>query len=177
MPHDGPTVGRPQVITLLPSPTVRVIVCGDADGGDAGVALAAAATLLPTLSADLGSRLEIRRRTTLRVDDLADLRLDERCLIIDAVCGIEPGEVIVAPFDASTSWPIAAPRSAHELPLELILSLAAIIRGQPVEGAFVGLGGHRWGYGTPLSRSARAAMPAYRAAIARELAHLAGVEG
>ncbi|MGK2851172.1 MAG: hypothetical protein ACSLFN_09725 [Candidatus Limnocylindrales bacterium] len=165
------------MITLLHSPTVRVVVCGDADGGDAGVALAAAATLLPTLSADLGSRLEIRRRTTLRVDDLADLRLDERCLIIDAVCGIEPGEIMVVPFDASASWPIAAPRSAHELPLELILSLAAIIRGQSVEGAFVGLGGHRWGYGTPLSRSARAAMPAYRAAIARELSHLAGVDG
>lgn len=163
-------------MTLLPSPTVRVVVCGDADGGDAGVALAAAATLLPTLSADLGSRLEIRRRTALRVDDLADLRLDERCLIIDAVCGVPPGEVIVVPFDGSVAWPDAVPRSAHELPIELVLSLAAIIRGQPVEGVFVGLGGHRWGYGTPLSRSARAAMPAYRAAIARELAHLTGVE-
>lgn len=173
----GQTVGRPREMTLLPSPTVRVVVCGDADGGDAGVALAAAATLLPTLSADLGSRLEIRRRTALRVDDLADLRLGERCLIIDAVCGIPPGEVIVMPFDGSRAWPDAAPRSAHELPIDLILSLATIIRGQPVEGCFVGLGGHRWGYGTPLSRSARAAMPAYRAAIARELALLAGVEG
>lgn len=162
-------------MTLLPSPTVRVVVCGDADGGDAGVALAAAATLLPTLSADLGSRLEIRRRNALRVDDLADLRLDERCLIIDAVCGVPPGEVVVVPFDGSATWPDAGPRSAHELPIELVLSLAAIIRGQSVEGAFVGLGGQRWGYGTPLSRAARAAMPAYRAAIARELAHLAGV--
>lgn len=172
----GPTVWHPQVISLLPSPTVRVVVCGDADGGDAGVALAAAATLLPTLPADLGSRLAIRRRTALRVDDLADLPLDERCLIIDAVDGVRPGSVIVVPFDGSQAWPDAAPRSAHELPIELVLSLAAIIRGQPVEGAFVGLGGHRWGYGTPLSRSARAAMPAYRAAIARELAHLAGIE-
>lgn len=162
-------------MTLLPSPTVRVIVCGDADGGDAGVALAAAATLLPTLSADLGARLEIRRRTALRVDDLADLPLHERCLILDAVNGVAPGSIVVVPFDGSVPWPDATPRSAHELPIELVLSLAEIIRGEPVAGAFVGLGGHRWGYGTPLSRSARAAMPAYRAAIARELATLAGV--
>lgn len=164
-------------MTLLPSPTVRVVVCGDADGGDAGVALAAAATLLPTLPAELSSRLEIRRRTALRVDDLGDLPLDERCLIIDAVSGVPPGAIVVVPFDGSAAWPDAAPRSAHELPIELVLSLAAIVRGQSVEGAFVGLGGRRWGYGTPLSRAARSAMPAYRAAIARELAHLAGIEG
>lgn len=167
----------PRVTTLLPSPTVRVVVCGDADGGDAGVALAAAATLLPTLSADLGSRLEIRRRMELRVDDLADLPLAERCLIIDAVSGGPPGEVVVIALDADMTWPDMAPRSAHELPIGLLLSIAAVIRGAPVEGVFVGLGGHRWGYGTPLSRLARAAMPAYRAAIATALADLAGVPG
>lgn len=163
-------------MSRLSNPTIRVVVCGDADGGDAGAALSAAATLLPTLSTELGSRLEIRRRGELRVDDLADLPLDERCVIIDAVTGIAPGEVLVVPLDPDADWPDGTPRSTHEMPIDVVLAIAAIIRGRPVQGVFVGLGGHRWGYGTPLSRSARAAMPAFRTAIAQELTRLAGAE-
>ena len=50
------------------------------------------------------------------------------------------------------------------------------MRDGPVEGTFVGLAGHGFGYGTPLSRVARAAMPAFREAIESELYDLALVE-
>lgn len=163
------------VLTMLPSPSVRIVICGNADGGDDGVALSAAATVLPALPSAIGSRLEVRRRQQLRVDDLIDLRRDERCLIIDAVCGITPGEVVVMSLEELATTHLFSPRSSHELPIGLVLGLTAIIREQPIEGTFVGLGAHRWGYGTPISRRTRAGMAAFRAAIIEQLALLTGV--
>lgn len=160
--------------TMLPSPTIRIVVCGNADGGDDGVGLSAAATLLPTLSAGMGATLEVRRRPELRVEDLVDLRSDERCLIIDAVSGVDPGEIVIVRLEDLTARPEFLPRSSHELPIEIVLALAGTIREQPIEGVFVGLGGHRFGYGTPISRAVRAAMPAFRNAIADQLTRLAG---
>jgi len=168
-----PAVARPRR-TSLPSPSVRIVVCGNADRGDDGVALAAAATLLPTLAGDLGSCLEIRRRPDLRVEDLVDLRRGEHCLIIDAITGVAPGEVVVRSLDALDGPPGFSARSSRELPIELVVGLAAVIREEAINGSFVGLGGQRWSYGTPLSRSARAGLPAFRAAIAREIERLIG---
>ena len=133
----------------LPPPIVRIIVCGNADRGDDGVALAAAATLLPTLPPELaaeargpplsgaagrGPRRPARRRPR---------------LIVDAVLGIEPGEVVRMPLDDLAERPAFTPRSSHELPIDLVVGLAGIIRERPVPGTFVGLGGHGFDYGTP----------------------------
>ena len=164
------------VLTMLPSPTVRIDICGNADGGDDGVALSAAATVLPSLPSQVGCCLEVRRRQQLRVDDLIDLRRDERCLIIDAVSGITPGEVVVMSLQELATTPRFSPRSSRELPIGLVLGLTTIIRAQPIEGTFVGLGGHRWGYGTPISRCARAGMAAFRAAIVEQLVLLTRVK-
>jgi len=41
------------------------------------------------------------------------------------------------------------------------------------DGSFVGIGGRRFGYGCPLSRSVRPNMAAFQAAIADELSRLA----
>ena len=169
------TNGTP-VLTMLPSPTVRIVICGNADGGDDGVALSAAATVLPSLPSEVGCCLEVRRRQQLRVDDLIDLRRDERCLIIDAVSGITPGEVVIMSLEELAATHLFTPRSSHELPIGLVLGLTAIIRERPIEGTFVGLGGHRWGYGTPISRCARTGMSAFRAAIVEQLALLTGIQ-
>ena len=45
----------------LAPPSVRLLVCGNADRGDDGAALSAVATLLPTLPTSLLERLEVRR--------------------------------------------------------------------------------------------------------------------
>ena len=52
--------------SILPPPIVRLVVCGNADRGDDGVALAAAATLLPALPPELCPKLEVRRCPDLR---------------------------------------------------------------------------------------------------------------
>ena len=57
-----------------------------------------------------------------------------------------------------------------------MLGLAQVLRpGGLPEGTFVGIGGRRFGYGRPLSRSVRLNLPAFQAAIAAELARLAHV--
>ena len=158
----------------LPYPTVRIVVCGNADRGDDGVALATVATLLPSLPPDIQTRLEVRRCLDLRVDDLIDLPPGMDCLILDAVAGVEPGQVVRLSLAELVERPAFSPRSSHELPIHLVLGLAGIIRERPVSGTFIGLGGNRFGYGTPLSRVVRAAMPAFREAIEAELHRLAG---
>ena len=97
-----------------------------------------------------------------------------RVLIIDAVVGPAPGTVVSLPLGELCDRPPFTPRSSHQLPIDLVVGLAGVIRERPVEGAFVGLAGHRFGYGTPLSRAVRASLPAFRAAIESELERLAG---
>jgi hydrogenase maturation protease len=158
---------------LLPDPTVRIIVCGNADRGDDGVALVTVAALLPTLPRGLLTMLEVRRSMELRVEDLVDLPADHGCLIIDAVAGVEPGQVVRMTLDELAERPAFTPRSSHQLPIHMVIGLAEILREAPVGGTFLGLGGHGFGYGTPLSRVVRAAMPAFAEAIETELYQLA----
>jgi hydrogenase maturation protease len=153
-------------------PRVRVVVCGNVDRGDDGVALAAVASLLPTLPRTLLGRLEVRRRLELRVEDLVDVPEDVSCLILDAVAGIEPGTVVRMTLEDLERRPAFTPRSSHQLPIDLVVGLASILREGPLGGTFVGLAGHGFGYGRALSEIARAAMPAYRAAIESELDEL-----
>jgi hydrogenase maturation protease len=162
--------------SFLPDPVVRILVCGNADRGDDGAALSAIAKLLPTLPHELLAKVEIRRCQELHVEDLVDLPSGVTCLVLDAVAGVEPGTVVRLPLSDLLERPAFTPRSSHELPIDLVVGLAEIIREGPVAGTFVGLAGHGFDYGAPLSRVVRSAMPAYGAAIAAELARLTGVE-
>src|SRR5512134_2072599 len=136
---------------FLPDPIIRIIVCGNADRGDDGLALVALARLLPVLPRDLMTQVQIRRSVELRVEDLLDLRPGVSCLLLDAVAGIEPGRVVSLPLTDLLERPAFTPRSSHELPIELVVGLAGIIRETPVPGMFVGLGGHGFDLGTTLS--------------------------
>lgn len=158
---------------FLPDPIVRIIVCGNADRGDDGLALSAIAHLLPALPHSLLAKVEIRRSLELRVEDLMDLPPGVSCLILDAVAGIEPGRVVSLPLTDLQERPAFTPPSSHELPIDLLVGLAGIIRETPVPGTFVGLGGHGFDYGATLSRAVRAAMPAYTDAIVAGLRALA----
>jgi hydrogenase maturation protease len=161
--------------TLLPPPIVRVVICGNAERGDDGAPVAAAATLLPALESTLAAKLEIRRCPELRTEDLIDLPSDMQVLILDAVVGPTPGEIVRLTLDELAERPAFNPRSSHQLPIDLVIGLAGVMRDAPVPGSFVGLAGQRFGYGTSLSRAARAALPAFRAAIKDELERLAAV--
>lgn len=164
-------------MTQLAPPIVRLLVCGNADRGDDGAALSAIATLLPSLPAAMLAMLEVRRCGHLRVEDLMDVAPGEVALVIDAAVGIAPGRIVTIPIHDVAADPEApSPRSSHELPVDQVLGLADVLRdGGLPGGTFVGIGGRRFGYGRPLSRSVRLNMAAFRAAIAAELARLTHV--
>jgi hydrogenase maturation protease len=161
-------------MTHLAPPSIRLLVCGNADRGDDGAALSAVATLLPSLPAAMLERLEVRRCGHLRVEDLLDVRAGELAVVLDAAVGIPPGHVVTMPISGIVGDPQApTPRSSHELPIDQVLGLAKTLRpGGLPDGTFIGIGGRRFGYGRPLSRSVRLNMAAFQAAIAAELTRL-----
>jgi hydrogenase maturation protease len=164
-------------MTHLAPPSVRLLVCGNADRGDDGAALSAVATLLPSLPAAVLERLEVRRCGHLRVEDLTDVPASEVTLVVDAAVGVPPGHVVTLPIGRILADPESpTPRSSHELPIDQVLGLAQVLRpgGLPA-GTFIGIGGRRFGYGRPLSRSVRLNMASFQAAIAAELARLTHV--
>lgn len=162
-----------------PHPTVRLLVCGTADRGDDGAALAAVARLLPALPDDLRSTIEVHRCGQL--DPLDLVAPDGACgavsVVLDTVVGVEPGSVVTLPLSRLGS-PTAGgagaptPRSTHALAPDAVVRLAEAIADEPVEGTFIGIGGRWFGYGQRFSRDVTAGLPAFEAAILFELERL-----
>jgi len=155
--------------------TVRLLVCGNAERGDDGAALAAVAGLLPGLPPHLLAVLEVRRCEQLDLEDLLDLPAATACVIVDTAVGLPVGTVITIPLcelpgrDAACS----SLRSSHVLPIGQLVGIAQILREHAIEGAFVGLGGRSFGFGRALGRPVRAALPAFRSAIEAALVQAA----
>jgi len=159
----------------LKPPTVRLLVCGTADRGDDGAALAAVAHLLPTLPPELCERLEVRRCSQLDPSDFIDVEAGRACLVIDTTIGITPGATVTLPLSDLAAQPATiAPRSSHALPVDAVIRLAEVVRGSLPDGSFVGIGGKWFGYGPRFSRAVRAGLPEFEAAILAELVRLAG---
>jgi hydrogenase maturation protease len=156
-------------------PRVRLLVCGTAERGDDGAALAAVAHLLPRLEPCVLEQLEVRRCPQLDATDLIDVAAGEACVVVDTVVGIEPGSVVVIPLDelAARSDGLT-PRSSHALPICHVLGVAEAVRGQLPAGAFVGIGGKWFGYGKLQSRAARNGLPEMERATEDQIRRLAG---
>jgi hydrogenase maturation protease len=154
-----------------------VFVCGEPARGDDAAGFAAV-ELLPARVLD---RVEVIRAGFLDVQLLLDLPAEVPCIVVDAVAGIRPGALIVRPLAEivratrarAEAGATPALRSSHELPLEQVLSLAALLRPAPPAGTFVGIGGARFDVGTDLTPAVRAALPGFAAAIAAEIERLA----
>jgi hydrogenase maturation protease len=155
-----------------PAPVLRLLVCGNADRGDDGAALCAMAHVLPRLEPAISRQLEVRRCSQLDAIDLIDVAPDERCLIIDTVVGVTPGEVIELSLDELAVQATITPRSSHALPITQVLGVASAVRGGLPLGRFVGIGGKWFGFGNVQSRALRDGMPEYEAAIASAIERL-----
>ena len=149
-----------------PARALRLLVCGNADRGDDGAALCAAAHLLPSLDAAVSRRLEVRRCDQLDAADLIDVPPAEACLVLDTVVGIPPGEVVELSLEDLVERPAIAPRSSHALPIAQVLGIARAVRGDLPAGRFIGIGGKWFGFGAIRSRALRDGLPAYERAIA-----------
>jgi hydrogenase maturation protease len=157
---------------------VPVFVCGDPTRGDDGAALAAVELLGP----EIRGRIDLVPVGQLDVVALLDLPAGRACVVVDAVAGIEPGQVWVQSLAAlvgrarrlRSAGLAVEPRSSHELPLEQALALATALRDRPPAGVFVGIGGARWEAGAPLSDAVAAGLPAFAAAIEAAIGEAAG---
>ncbi|HEX7950921.1 MAG TPA: hydrogenase maturation protease [Candidatus Limnocylindrales bacterium] len=153
---------------------VRLLVCGNADRGDDGAALAAVAHLLPRIEDSIRHRIDVRRCAQLDATDLIDVPAHQVCVVVDTVVGVDPGAVVKIPLaDLAAAESAVAPRSSHVLPIGQVLGIAAAIRGQLPDGVFIGIGGKRFGFGSRRSRAITGGMRAFERTIEGEVRRVA----
>jgi len=158
------------------APDLRILVCGTADRGDDGAALAAISHVLPELPEPLRGRVEVRRCPQLDVTDLLDIGVGEAVVVVDTVVGVEPGRIITMSLDELARRPAGvAPRSSHALSVDDALLIAEAVRGSLPAGTFVGIGGKWFGYGERFSRSVKGSLPAFAVAIRSSIEELLAV--
>jgi len=147
-----------------------VLVLGDAMRGDDGAALLAADHLEMAAVPDC----RIWRLGQLGPDDLVAALSEGPCLVLDAVRGVPPGEVVERPLVrvADTGGP--QPASSHALPPGVIVRLAAALGADLDMGTFVGIGGERFELGEGISPAVQRGLAGYERAIARRLAAIGG---
>jgi hydrogenase maturation protease len=141
---------------------VEVLVCGSADRGDDGAPLAAAAVLRQDLPGDV----RVRIVGQLDIDDLLAVSADARVVIVDAAVGIRPGQIVELPLTGLLGREDRfRPRSSHALAFPEVIGLAEVMRGRPMRGVIVAIGGKAFGLGAAFSPRVAKAIPALVAAI------------
>ena len=147
-----------------------VLVLGDAMRGDDGAALLAAKHLEMAAIPDC----RIWRVGQLGPDDLVAALAEGPCLVLDAVRGVPPGEVVERPLARVADAGGPQPASSHALPPGVIVRLAGAL-GAPLDaGTFLGIGGERFGLGEAISPAVRRGLAGYERAITRRLEAIGG---
>jgi hydrogenase maturation protease len=141
---------------------VEVLVCGSPDRGDDGAPLAAAEVLRQELPDDV----RVRIVGQLDIDDLLAIWTDARVVIVDAAVGIRPGQIVELPLAGFVGREDRLrPRSSHALAFPEVLGLAEVMRGRPLRGLIVAMGGRDFGLGAAFSPRVARAVPTFAAAI------------
>ena len=147
---------------------VTVFACGETLRGDDGVAAAA----VRSLPASIRALAEVRRVAALRPEDVMALPAGQHVLIVDAVVGPEPGDLVRLDLDALAFRAVPfRPGSSHQLPLAMVMGLAEAL-GSHHDGVFMGLAGSCFEPGAPLSEPVRRGLPVVRQAICDEVRRL-----
>ncbi len=155
---------------MTPTQPVVVLVCGERLRRDDGAALLAAEGLDPGTVA----LAEISEIGQLSVDALLEVPLGAPLIVADAAVGIAAGQVVVLPLAEIVGRAAATPASSHSLPPDQVLALAEEMRGAPLDGVFVGIGGAEFSFGEELSEPVAAALPTFSAAMASEIRRFSG---
>jgi hydrogenase maturation protease len=151
-----------QPASATPSVAVEVLVCGSPDRGDDAAPMVAAALFRD----DLPVGVEVRIVGQLDIDDLLAASAGARVVIVDAAVGIHPGQIVELPLAGLVHREDGLrPRSSHALAFPEVIGLAALIRGRPVQGRIVAIGGVAFGLGAGLSPRVARAIPALVEAI------------
>ncbi len=157
------------VHTGRPVTWVDILACGSPDRGDDGVGLAVAEALRGSLPE--GAR--IRTVGMLQIDDLLSVAPGGAVIVVDAATGVRGGHIVDLPLDGLIDRPDRLrPRSSHALGFREVIGVAEIIRGHPLPGRIIAVGGVRFGLGAALSPSVRRAVPRMVAAVQAAVAQL-----
>jgi len=141
---------------------VEVLICGSPDRGDDGAPIAAAALLRGRLD----RRASVRTVGQLDIDDLLAISPGAAVVIVDAAVGLHAGQVVTLPITGLIGRTDGLrPRSSHALSFPEVVGLAELLRGRPVPGRIVAIGGSQFGLGKGLSRSVAIALPRFVDAI------------
>ena len=155
---------------MKPTRPVRVLVCGQLLRGDDGAALLAA----EGLRTDQRGLAEIVEVEQVSVEALLDCPEGTAVIVADATVGVDAGKVVVVPLaEIAARASEVAPASTHSLPPDQVVAVAEEMRGSPFRGVFVGIGASDFRFGEALSPAVVAGLPAFTAALARQIKRLA----
>jgi hydrogenase maturation protease len=150
-------------IADVPATVVEVIACGAPDRGDDGAALIAVGRLADVLPVDVQTRIV----GELDIDDLLAVPPRAGAVVVDTAVGLDPGWIVQIPFSGLVGRDAGIrPRSSHALSIPETIGVASIIRGRPLQGVVVAIGGVDFGLGEALSWPVAAAMDGFVLAIA-----------
>jgi hydrogenase maturation protease len=150
---------------------VEVLICGSVDRGDDGAPIAAAHGLRDRLDPDV----RLRVIGQLDIDDLLGVPAGAGVVIVDAATGLRRGEIVELPLDGLVAREDdLRPRSSHSLEFREVIGLADMLRGRPLPGRIIAIGGGKFGLGAPLSPSVAKAIPALIGAILDAIGRLRG---
>jgi hydrogenase maturation protease len=139
-----------------------VVICVSPDRGDDGAPLAAATVLRQDLPADV----RVRTVGQLDIDDLLAVTTDAGVVIVDAAVGIRPGQIVEIPLNGLVAREDRLrPRSSHALAFPEVIGLAEVMRGRPMRGLIVAIGGKAFGLGAAFSPRVARAIPTLVAAV------------
>ena len=151
---------------------VHVLICWERLRGDDGAAVLAASLLPP----DVVALARITEVGQISPDAFVAIPPDAPLIVADAAVGIPAGRIVVLALEslADSAGDGATPASSHSLPARQVLALVSEIRGAPVRGTLIVLGGATFEFGERLSAPVAAALPDFTAAIASEIRRLTG---
>jgi hydrogenase maturation protease len=147
-------------------PRVVVFACGDALRGDDSAALLAVRGLPPEIVA----LADVRVVGALHPEMLVGLPDGTRAIIVDAVTGLRCGEFLAMDLDelGDRSGRVVT-TSSHQLSLDRVVALAQLLRDQPLEGRFIGIGIEAVTLGEGPGHAVTEAIPAFGEAIAQAI--------
>jgi len=153
----------PALDAVLVPALVEVLACGNPGLGDDGASLAALAELAPDLPADVAIRLVGQ----LDIDDLLSVPSGAGTVVVDTATGIDPGWVVEIPFMGFVGRESGIrARSSDALSRPETVGVASMIRGRPLVGVLVAIGGSSFSPGDALSWPVTTGLCSFRVAIA-----------
>ena len=130
------------------------------------------------LREQLPTDVTLRAVGMLDVDDLLSVPSGAGVVVVDAATGIDPGAIVDMALNGLIGRSDGVhPRSSHALTLPEVVGLAEMLRGRPLCGRIVAIGGAHFGLGSTFSRPVNASLDPLSEAIVSAVASVRPTSG